>query len=296
MAVYKRTYKAYQGAMTPGWSRFTVLSRYGFATLFSSRMFTAFTVLCFVPFLLGLVFVYVLHSATAQQVLHSQMGRNTDQIMTNYWFLWFLWVHCWMSFLLTAWAAPGMISKDFANHSVQLYLSRPLSRAEYLLGKVSVLGVLLSFTTWVPTLLVFLLHATLEGHGWGWDHLWLAFAIIAAGLIWIALIALLAMSMSVLVKWRIASTALLLAIFFLLPGFGLVVSLILRTRWGLLLNLFYVIGRIWAQLFRVPVREHFDGPFGLVPTWSAWATVLTVCMLCLWLLHSKLKAREVERG
>jgi hypothetical protein len=64
----------------------------------------------------------------------------------------------------------------------------------------------------------------------------------------------------------------------------------------LLLNLFYVIGRIWAQLFRVPVREHFDGPFGLVPTWSAWATVLTVCTLCLWLLHSKLKAREVERG
>lgn len=296
MAVYKRTYKAYRGAMTPGWSRFTVLSRYGFATLFNSRMFTAFTVLCFVPFLVCLVFVYLLHSATAQQVLHAQFGKDPNGIMTNYWFLSFLGVQSWMSFLLTAWAAPGMVSKDFANHAVQLYLSRPLSRAEYLLGKVSVLGGLLSCVTWIPTLLLFLLQASLAGHGWGWDHLWLAFAIVISGLMWIALLALLAMAMSVLVKWRIAATALLLAVFFFLPGFGLVIEVILRTRWGTLLNLFYVTTRIWAELFRVSAPEHFGGRFGIIPVWSAWATVLTVCALCLWLLHSKLKAREVERG
>ncbi len=296
MAVYKRTYKAYRGAMTPGWSRFTVLSRYGFATLFDSRMFTAFTVLSFVPFLVCLVFVYVLHSATAQQVLHAQFGRDPNSIMTNYWFLSFLGVQAWMSFILTAWAAPGMVSKDFANSSVQLYLSRPLSRAEYLLGKVSVLVVLLSFTTWIPTLVLFLLHASLQGHGWGWDNLWLAFAIIVSGLMWIALISLLAMALSVLVKWRIAATALLLAIFFLLPGFSFVIEAILRTAWGSLLNLPYVVTLAWAQMFRVSAPQHFRGRFGMVPTWSAWVTVITVCVLCVWLLHSKLKAREVERG
>ena len=296
MAVYKRTYKAYRGPLTPGWSRFTVLSRYGFATLFTSRLFTAFTVLCFVPFLVALVFVYVLHSATAQQVLHAQFGRDANGIMNNYWFLSALGVQAWMSFLLTAWAAPGMVSKDFANHSVQLYLSRPLSRAEYLLGKVSVLAVFLSCITWIPVLILFLLNASLQGHGWGWTNLWLAFAIIVSGLMWTALIALLAMALSVLVKWRIASTALMLAIFFLLPGFSVVIELILRTSWGSLLNLPYVITLIWAQMFRVHAPQHFSGRFGIVPTWSAWATVITVCVLCLWLLHSKLKAREVERG
>ena len=128
------------------------------------------------------------------------------------------------------------------------------------------------------------------------EILWLAFAIVVSGLMWIALIALLAMALSVLVKWRIAATALLLAVFFFLPGFGLVVEVILRTRWGTLLNLSYVITRIWAQLFRVSAPEHFSGRFGIIPVWSAWVTVLTVCFLCLWLLHSKLKAREVERG
>src|SRR5258708_9996797 len=208
MAVYKRAYKAYRGAMTPGWSRFSVLSRYGFATLFNSRMFTAFTVLCFVPFLVCLVFVYLLHSATAQQVLHAQFGRDPNGIMNNYWFLSFLGVQAWMSFLLTALAAPGMLSKDFANHSVQLYLSRPLSRAEYLLGKVSVLVVLLSFTTWIPTLVLFCLQAQLQGHGWGWKNLWMAGSIFVSGVLWVALVSLFAMAFAVWVRLGIAAPAL----------------------------------------------------------------------------------------
>ncbi|HLK52493.1 MAG TPA: hypothetical protein VKU42_03505, partial [Candidatus Angelobacter sp.] len=70
MAVYKRTYKAYSGALTPAWSRFTVLSRYGLATLFDSRPFTAYTVLCFLPFLVGLVYIYLVHNAAVQTMLN----------------------------------------------------------------------------------------------------------------------------------------------------------------------------------------------------------------------------------
>ena len=74
MAVYKRTYKAYRGPLTPAWSRFTVLSRYGFSTLFESRFFTAFVVLCMVPFLVCTVFVYFVHSATAQAILENHIN------------------------------------------------------------------------------------------------------------------------------------------------------------------------------------------------------------------------------
>ena len=37
MAVYKRTYKAYEGSLTPAWSRFLILPRYGFARLWQSN-------------------------------------------------------------------------------------------------------------------------------------------------------------------------------------------------------------------------------------------------------------------
>ncbi|HMF91546.1 MAG TPA: ABC transporter permease subunit [Candidatus Angelobacter sp.] len=297
MAVYKRTYKAYRGPLTPAWSRFMVLSRYGFSTLFESRPFTAYVVLCMLPFLVGLVFIYVVHSTAIQSLLNVRFGRTP--LINNFWFLAFLSFEAWMGFLLTAWAAPGMISKDFANQSVQLYLSRPLSRAEYLLGKVSVMAGLLSCTTWIPALILFFVQAQLEGHGWGWDNLWLAGSIFIGAMMWIALISLLAMALAVWVRWRIAATALMMAIFFVLPGFGVVVNAILRTRWGSLLNLSYLITNVWWHLFRIPVA---DGPtdrltrLGQVPLWAAWGTLLAVCALCVWVLNRKLKAREVVRG
>src|SRR5262249_18474328 len=105
MAVYKRTYTPYTGAVTPHWSRFGVLARYGLKTLFNSRPFTAYTVLCLLPFLAGLLIVYGVHSATVQALL--KIGAVP--VIGNYWFLVFLGIEAWMSFLLTAWGAPGMI-------------------------------------------------------------------------------------------------------------------------------------------------------------------------------------------
>lgn len=294
MAVYKRTYKAYRGPLTPAWSRFTVLSRYGLATLFNSRPFTAYTVLCFIPFLAGLVFIYFVHSSTAQMVLGVRLGPGA--LVTKVWFVGFLGIEAWMGFLLAAWGGPGMITKDFANHSVQLYLSRPLSRAEYLFGKASVLGILLSCTTWIPALLLFFLQAQLQGHGWIWDNLWMAGSILLGCLIWIATISLLSMAIAVWVKWRIAATALMFGVFFLFPALGAVVSVILRTNWGHVVNFPMMITIIWEHLFRVnPTNPNTTG-IEVLPLWAAWTSLLSLCAFCVWLLNRKLKAREVERA
>jgi ABC-2 type transport system permease protein len=294
MAVYKRTYKAYQGSLTPAWSRFMVLSRYGFATLFQSRPFTAYAVICMIPFLIGLTFIYVVNNASVQAIMNVRFGQTP--IINNVWFMSFLGFEAFMTFILTAWGAPGMISKDFANHSIQLYLSRPLSRAEYLAGKVSVLGALLSLTTWIPALILFIVQGSLHGNGWWWQNLWMAGSIVVASLMWIAVVALLAMALAVWVRWRIAATALLLGTFFVLPGVGGVMDAILRTTWGRLFNLTYDITMVWGYLFRLDIAERQSGQLDKVPLWSAWAVLLGVCALSLWMLVRRLKAREVERA
>jgi ABC-2 type transport system permease protein len=294
MAVYKRTYKAYHGQLTPAWSRFTVLTRYGLSTLFSSRPFTAYTVLCFLPFLVGLAYIYIVHSAAAQAVLG--VGKTIPGTVNNVWFLSFLGFEAGMGFILAAWGGPGMITKDFANHSVQLYLSRPISRTDYLLGKVSVLAALLSCTTWIPALLLFFVKAELQGHGWLWENLWMAGSILVGCLIWIAMISLVSMAVAVWVKWRIAATALMLGIFFLLPALGQVLDLILRTRWGSLINITHMMSIVWAHLFRLKAIERHSSGFDVVPLWAAWASLLSFCAGCFWLLDRKLRAREVERS
>ena len=295
MAVYKRTYKAYAGALTPAWSRFTVLSRYGLSTLFDSRPFTAYTVLCFLPFLGGLIYIYFVNNPSILALLGMQGGNTSVAgLVNNVWFLTFLGFETAMGFILAVWGGPGMITKDFANHSVQLYLSRPLSRAEYLFGKVSVLGSLLSCITWIPALILFFVHAELQGNGWLWKNLWMAGSIILASILWIAVISLLSMAVSVWVKWRIAASALLLAVFFVLPILGFATNAILRTQWGRLLNLSYVTTVIWSHLFRLTAMNRHGGDLDAIPLWSAWATLLGVCGFCFWLLDRKLRAREVE--
>jgi ABC-2 type transport system permease protein len=294
MAVYKRTYKAYSGPLTPAWSRFTVLTRYGLSTLFDSRPFTAYTVLCFIPFLIGLAYIYIVHSSAAQALLRTG-NVAMPATVNNDFFLGFLGFEAGMGFILAAWGGPGMITKDFANHSVQLYLSRPISRIEYLVGKISVLATLLSCTTWIPALILFFVKAELQGHGWLWENLWMAGSIVLSCLIWIAMISLISMAVAVWVKWRIAATALMLGIFFLLPAVAAILNAILRTQWGNLINFTHMITLVWMRLFRESQAE-LPPAFNGVPLWAAWASLLSVCAACFWLLDRKLRAREVERS
>ena len=290
MAVYKRTYKAYQGPLTPAWSRFTVLSRYELATLFNSRLFMAYTVLCFLPFLIGMGTIYVVNSSTIQLMFHARFNPN---LIDNWWFFIFVIIEAAMGFILATWSGPGMVTKDLSNHSLQLYLSRPLSRTEYILGKVSALWILLSCTTWIPALFLFCLQAQLIGNGWIWRNLWLAGAIILSCLIGIAIVSLIAVAISAWVKWRVAATLLMIGLLFLLPALAAAIRLILRSNWGHVIDFPSIIVIIWAHLFRIHPNPGDTG-FDLIPLWATWTSALGICAFCFWLLDRKLRAREVE--
>ena len=58
---------------------------------------------------------------------------------------------------------PPLVSRDLRNNALPLYLCRPFSRTEYVMGKMSVMLILLSAITWVPQLLLFLFQSYLRG-------------------------------------------------------------------------------------------------------------------------------------
>ncbi|HWZ44568.1 MAG TPA: hypothetical protein VNW97_13920 [Candidatus Saccharimonadales bacterium] len=294
MAVYKRSYKIYDGPRTPAGMRFSVLTRFSLSKLFESRIFTGFVVMCLFPQLLAAFQIYFAHSAAAQYALNLHL----DSVLRidNSWFAAFLGVQAWLGFFIVAAAAPGMVTRDLANQALQLYLSRPLSRAEYMLGKLSVLAMLLSCFSWIPSLLLFGLQASLEGHGWLWKNFYLIGSILGSSWLWIAAMSLFALALSVWVRWRFAATGLIVGSMFLLPGFGEAINAVLRTNWGSLLNFKFVMQVIWASLFRLApdVRRLIDAD--QIPLWSAWASMLTLCAFSLLLINRRLKAREVITG
>src|SRR5438270_5986563 len=201
MAVYKRSYKPYEGGTTSDRWRFLVLTRYGFSGLFDSRPFTGAFVLSFVPFLIAFAMIYFAHSATLRAMFEIRgPGPNTAQI-NNYFFLAFLGTHSWISFLLITWQGPQLVAADLANNALPLILGRPISRTEYVVGKFLVIATLVSVITWIPVLIIFFLQAGLEGNGWLWSHLWLGGAILLASWMWIAVVGLVALAASAWLMW-----------------------------------------------------------------------------------------------
>src|ERR1039457_6924110 len=231
MAVYKKTYRPYEGELTPGWSRFLVIPRYAFEELHRKRFLSIFFLASFIYPLICALIIYVQHNASALGLLGVQGARGLISINVTF----FMNLLGWQSMLalfLAAFVGPGQTSPDLANNALSLYLARPFSRVEYVLGKMSVLVVLMSLMTWVPGLLCFGLQGYLEGWQWMKDNARLAFGTFFGAWVWILMLALLALALSAWVKWKPAAGGLIFGVFFVAAAFGTVINGVQRTRWG----------------------------------------------------------------
>lgn len=286
MAVYRRTYTSYSGPLTPAWSRFLVLFRYSRRKLFRSKLHTALYVLCFFYPLACLLVIYLAQNLSFLE----RFGTVSGPLLAidNKFFLYFMDAQGGLAFVLTAFTGPGLISPDVANGALPLYFCRPFSRTEYVLGKASMLVILLSQITWIPGLVLFAVQSSLAGPAWTWDHLWIAGSLILSSMLWIAILSLLAMALSAWVKWRIVAGALLLAVMFLGAGFAQAINAVMSTQSGHFFNLLYLISTVWTSLLGVESG-------GSISSTEAWIALLVYCAICLALLVRKVRAYEVVK-
>src|ERR1017187_5990278 len=183
MAVYKRTYHGYDGPMTSERWRFLVLPRYTFDEMRKNRKLLMFFNLCFAWPLLCVLFIYMNHNLSLLRMLHLNATQGI-QIDANF-FLIFLGVQSMLAFFVAALGGPSLVAPDLANNAIPLYLSRPFSRLEYVLGKASVLMILLSLMTWIPGLLLFALEGNFSGVSWMWENSRIAVGVFFGSWVWI---------------------------------------------------------------------------------------------------------------
>ncbi|HEY7600546.1 MAG TPA: hypothetical protein VH741_11520 [Candidatus Limnocylindrales bacterium] len=293
MAVYERGFRRYSGALTsPRW-RFLVLPRFAYQEVFRSRLLTAFFALACIAPLVFAVLIYLHHNFSAIAFLDVDLD-DLVPIDERFFFI-FLNVQSGFGFVLTAFVGPALVSPDLAHNALPLYLARPFSRAEYVLGKLTVLVGLLSLITWVPGLLLFLLQAFLEGAGWGFEHARIAAGLFVGAWTWILGNSLLALALSAWVRWRPVAGALYFGATMVSAGFANAVAAVFDTRWGHLVNLDLLYKTVWSDLFGSPQGFLNEQLMGSVPVWSAWAALATFALICLAMLARKVRAYEVVR-
>jgi ABC-2 type transport system permease protein len=290
MAVYEHVYKPYEGALTPPWSRFLIIPRYAFRDIFRSKLLTGYFAICFVYPLVAAIIVYLHHNANALAIFQLPV----DQIIpiNNNFFRYIVATQARFAFLLALFVGPALIASDLANNGLPLYLSRPFSRVEYVLGKISVLLVLLSAVTWVPGLLVYGLQAYLEGASWVWNNAWIAGAVFVGSWAWILTLSLLALAISAFVRWSLLARAAMFGIMIVPAALAGVIDAAFQTRWGDVVSLQAMASTLWLGLFRSDVGT--GGPSS-PPAWLGGVVLALLCAVCVGLLARKVRAYEVVR-
>jgi len=291
MSVHKNTYRAYTGPVTPLWMRVLVLARYGFAEAWSSKITVTLFTLSLLPLIVFLVGIYLANNPIAQLLIL----KNSRRMLTvdAGFFLGVLQIQSWIALILTAWVAPRLISFDLADNALPILLSHPISRFGYLFGKFIAIFASLSAVTWVPCLLLFAYQCYASPQPWAAANLSIAAGMFLGAIIWIAFLSILGLALSSWVKWRAVATGVIFAAVFVPAGVGEIVSAVLRTEWGLLLNIPVTMSVLWQRLLGAP--ESMRSASSL-PTSAIVAVLLLACLLCLAMLNARIRAREVVRG
>jgi ABC-2 type transport system permease protein len=303
MAVYEQTYKRYAGTLTPEWSRFLIIPRHAFRAVFKSKLFTAFFVICFLPLLVEAILIYLHHNINALAVM--KIDAREVVPIDAFFFQTFVNIQGGFAFFVALLVGPPLVARDLRNNALPLYLCRPFSRTEYVVGKMSVILILLSAMTWVPQLLLFLFQSYLEGFTWFRTNLWMASAIVIGGLVWALLLALITQTISALVKWRVVASGALLALFFIPSVFGEFINVVFLTHWGNIISLAALMKNVSAGLFgtfdrvaeTIAVEDNVVTQIAVLepPLWCSWAALFLICAVCLALLSWRVKAYEVVR-
>jgi ABC-2 type transport system permease protein len=290
LAVYGKTYKAYAGPLTSHSTRLAVIPRYALRELFQSKLFLVFLVLCAVPPLMMCIWVYLAHNAEAIEILKlpADFVQKLLGVGPSFFGKWVMIPLQFVAFFMALVVGPALVAPDLRNNAMPLYLARPITPWDYVLGKLAVLVLLLSAVTWVPGLLVFGFKSVLGGGTWFADNFWVAGSIVLGSLLWIVTLALVALAISASVKWKPVARLLFFAGPMLAEAMGGIINIAFRTHWGKLLSTDSLLTALRVGLFDLPQTR------GSLPSLAPWLVFPAICLLSLLVLRRRVRAYEVE--
>ena len=154
MPIHDQGYRRYLGSRTAIGRSWQVMTRAGVMTFVSKRQFIGLMLIAWSGFVVRAVQIYV--SATFTQAAFLAPKGET--------FREFLDQQGIFVFFVTIWAGAGLIANDRRANALQLYLSKPMTSAEYIAGKLAILFIFLVFVTFLPAMMLLLTQAAFAGN------------------------------------------------------------------------------------------------------------------------------------
>jgi ABC-2 type transport system permease protein len=153
MPIHDQGYRRYGGGKDARGQAWLVIARAGIRTMVARRLFLALLLVSWVRFLYECIRVYLTTNFGQFSVL-----ATTAQTFREFLEFQEVWV-----FFITIYVGAGLISNDRRANALQIYLSKPLTRFEYVAGKAATLAVFLLGVTWVPAMLLLVIQGLFAG-------------------------------------------------------------------------------------------------------------------------------------
>jgi ABC-2 type transport system permease protein len=152
--IHDQGYQRYRGRREPHGGRWWVIARAAILERVRERRFIALMIFGWAPFVVRGVQIYVASSFPQASFLAATADTFREFLDQQSVFI----------FFVTIYVGAGLIASDRRVNALQIYLSKPLTRVEYITGKLVALLVFLTAVTWAPAILLLLLQMMFAGN------------------------------------------------------------------------------------------------------------------------------------
>ena len=152
--IHDQSYRHYGGGRAVPGRSWTVIAWAGIKTMIRKRAFLGLLLFGLAPFLVRAVQMWI-SSNYPQAAILNPTAETFRQ---------FLEQQDFFVFVITVYVGAGLIANDRRANALQIYLSKPLMRSEYILGKLAVLFTFLALVTFVPAMLLLWLKVMFDGN------------------------------------------------------------------------------------------------------------------------------------
>jgi len=191
MPIHDQSYRHYGGSKaTPGRS-WAVIAWAGIREIIKKRIFLGLLLMGWMQFFGRSIMLYFSTNFQQLAVLGASPSTFRD----------FLEWQGFVVFVITVYVGAGLIANDRRANALQIYLSKPLMRSEYIAGKLAILFVFLCMVTMVPALMLLVVQVVLAGSfSFLQKNLFLVPAIVVASLLQVLLASVTMLALSSLSK------------------------------------------------------------------------------------------------
>jgi ABC-2 type transport system permease protein len=275
MPIHDQGYRRYAGERIVRARRWLVIARAGMIERVRERRFLALMLMAWLLFVVRAVQIYI--GTTIVRASFFAPSEDTFHSFLNQQRL--------FVFFITIYAGAGLIANDRQANALQLYLSKPITRHDYIAGKMATLAVFLIAVTWVPAMLLLALQVLFSGSlEFVSTHPRLVPAITITSLLQVALASMTMLALSSLSRSR-RFAAMLYALVTIFAG---AVEGVLQTATG---------AAGWVLLSpQNTLAAITDALFGIepdIPATVAFIAIVAVMAVCVAVLERRVRAVDV---